>query len=63
MNRSIIDKIRSQYTSFHKILILNPLNYSLLKQELGMDELEELEEFKGLIICISKKDQLTLLLV
>jgi hypothetical protein len=63
MNRSIIDIIRDHNSKYRRFLILNQTNYDILKRELGMEEYEELFEFKNLTICISKNDKLGLILV
>lgn len=63
MNQSITQKIQSAHSPFHRVLILNTLNYRILCQELGMDEYEELTMFKGLIICISKEESLKFLIL
>jgi len=63
MNKSIIDIIRDHNSKYRKFLILNETNYEILKRELGMEEYEELFEFKNLTICISKNDKLGLILV
>ena len=63
MNRSIIDIIRDHNSKYRRFLILNQNNYEILKRELGMEEYEELFEFKNLTICICKNDKLGLILV
>ena len=63
MNKSLVQKIQGIHTIYHKVLILNNLNYRILCQELGMDEFEELTMFKGLTICISKEEALRFLLL
>ena len=63
MNRSLVDIIRDHNSKWRKFLILNEYNYLVLKKELGMEEYEELFEFKNLTICICKNDKLGLILV
>ena len=63
MNRSLVDIIRDHNSKWRKFLILNEYNYLILKKELGMEEYEELFEFKNLTICICKNDKLGLILV
>lgn len=63
MNKSIIDIIREQNSKYRRFLIMNDTTYNLLKRELGMDDYEELVEFKNLIICISKNDAINLLVI
>jgi hypothetical protein len=40
---------------------MNNSTYQLLKRELGMEDFEELINYKNLIICISLDDSLTLI--
>ena len=56
-------KISFLFSKYRKFLILNEVNYNILKRELGMEEYEELVEFKNLTICICKNDKLGLILV
>lgn len=63
MNKSIVEIIRENNSKYRKFLILNEHNYEILKRELGMEDYEELFEFKNLTICISKNDKLGLILV
>jgi hypothetical protein len=63
MNKSIVEIIRDHNSKYRKFLILNEVNYNILKRELGMEEYEELVEFKNLTICICKNDKLGLILV
>ena len=52
MNKSIIDIIKLQNSKYRKFLIMNNSTYQLLKRELGMEDFEELINYKNLIICI-----------
>jgi|688.fasta_scaffold1843221_2 hypothetical protein len=61
MNKSIIDIIKLQNSKYRKFLIMNNSTYQLLKRELGMEDFEELINYKNLIICISLDDSLTLI--
>lgn len=63
MNKSIIEIIRDNNSKYRKFLILNKMNYERLKRELGMEDYEDLFEFKNLTICICKNDNLGLILV
>lgn len=63
MNKSLIQRIQESHSPFHRVLILNQLNYRMLCQEMGMDDFEELTMFKGLVICISKEEHLKFLLL
>jgi hypothetical protein len=63
MNKSVVDIIREQNSKYRRFLILNDNTYNILKRELGMEEYEELVEFKNLIICISKNDLINILVI
>lgn len=63
MNKSLVEIIRDYNSKYRRFLILNEVNYQLLKRELGMEDYEELYEFKNLTICISKNSSLGLILI
>jgi hypothetical protein len=63
MNKSIVEIIRDGNSKYRKFLIMNEITYQMLKRELGMEDYEELFEFKNLTICISKNNTLGLILV
>lgn len=63
MNKSLVEIIRDYNSKYRTFLILNEINYQRLKRELGMEDYEDLYEFKNLTICISKNDSLGLILV
>lgn len=63
MNKSILQLIQMCNNPHRRFLIMNNNSYEELKKELGYDYYEELITYKGLIICISKNEELNYLVV
>jgi hypothetical protein len=63
MNKSIVEIIKLYNSKYRKFLILNNYTYQNLKRELGMEDYEELTNYKNLTICISLDDSINIILV
>lgn len=63
MNKSLVDLIKQYNSKYRKFLIMNNNTYQTLKRELGMEDYEELTNYKNLTICISLDDSINIILV
>lgn len=63
MNKNLVDLIKIYNSKYRKFLIMNNSTYQTLKRDLGMEDYEELTNYKNLTICISLDDSLNIILV
>jgi hypothetical protein len=63
MNKSIIDLIKQYNSKYRKFLIMNNVTYQTLKREMGLEDYEDLTNYKNLTICISLDDSINVILV